>query len=143
MPWNYVDIIIDPESASFIGDYKCGPGDFKTKEDASHAFHKHLNIMYRNYRGTPMASSLKKLRSAWEHREGNVAQSNRVVLAIYEHPAGRGEEYALMMSMLVNRLCKVNRLKLLAGHVSFWAVGELLKRYPDIQVLCGKLETSR
>lgn len=142
MPWNYIDVIVDTASSSAVGDFKCGPGEYPTKEDASAAFHQDLNRLYKRYRGTSYSGNLKNLRTAWSRRQGNVARSNNVVLAVYEHPPGRSYAHGVMLSMLVNQLCRVNRLGLLGGHVSFWAIGELMKNYPDIRRLCAKLDTS-
>lgn len=142
MPWNYIDVIIDNQAA-FGGDHKIGPGDFASKEDAAEALRLHLNRLYQKHRGSFLAGDLKNLRKVWAKRDGHVTRSNNVVLAVYEHPKGQAEAYGVMLSMLVNRLCKVNRLSLLAGHPSFWAMGEILKKYPDIKAVCGKLEMSR
>jgi hypothetical protein len=142
MPWNYIDIIIDNRASAVIADFKCGPGDYATKEAASTAFNQYLIGLCRKYRGTQAAASFKKLRNAWNNRQGNVTRSNCVVLAVYEHPAGNAEDYAIMLAMLVNRLHKVNRLPLLTGHLSLWAVCELSKRYPEIRDVCAKLQAS-
>jgi hypothetical protein len=139
VPWNYIDIIID-DRVSVVSDHKIGPGEFATKDEAAAAFHRDLNHLYKKYRDTSYAGNLKNLRNAWAKRKGNVTRSNNVILAVYEHPHGQAELYGVMMSMLVNRLARVNRLPLLGGHVSFWAIGELLKRYPEIKNLCDKLE---
>jgi hypothetical protein len=142
LPWNYIDIIVDSRTPGYISDFKCGPGNYPTKEAAARAFHRELNRLYQKYRETAASKNLKNLRNAWDKRRGNVIRSNNVVLAVYEHPAGQAEAYGAMISMLVNHLCKVNRLGILAGHVSFWAIGELLKKYPDIQRLCARLDIS-
>lgn len=142
MPWNYIDIIIGSQT-SLVSDFKAGPGGYATKEDAAAAFHQDLNRLYKKYRETSYAGNLKNLRNVWAKRDGSVARSNNVILAVYEHPEGQAEAYGTMLSMLVNQLVKINRLRLLTGHSSFWLIGELLQRYPDIKSLCGRLEMSR